>query len=193
MNDIEKKLRKRGMAKLDKFAKNPYKVPKLPWYKRIPLWTKVVIPTAALTTALFVVYFNALPGINSNPKNDSKAPGSSAAVSRPTSSKTPGGQSSYFGPQPGGQRWSLLPLNKKFASFDYNGGTYVNSEVSYSDNSYIGAHLDDIVLTATDDIGVDRSIDAGIFTVSYADADQKLALRFSSDNHYYIYSRAYNV
>ena len=61
MNDIEKKLRKRGMAKLDKFAKNPYKVPKLPWYKRIPLWTKVVIPTAALTTALFVVYFNASP------------------------------------------------------------------------------------------------------------------------------------
>ena len=194
MNDIEKKLRKRGMAKLDKFAKNPYKVPKLPWYKRIPLWTKVVIPTAALTTALFVVYFNASPFSNSGkPGQQSQHHETSTPASSytPVSSKhTPGYSSSPI--IPGGQRWEALPLNKKFAKFDYDGNSYQASTGSETVPVYnINLHLDDIVLTAIDDIGVDRSIDAGVFSIKSTPTEQYLALRFSNNETYFLYVRTY--
>ena len=56
MNDIEKKLRKRGMQKLDKFAHNPYHVNKPSFFSRIPLWGKIMIP-ASLVAAVAVVAF----------------------------------------------------------------------------------------------------------------------------------------
>ena len=56
MNDIEKKLRKRGMQKLDKFAHNPYHVNKPSFFSRIPLWGKIAIH-ASLVTAVTVVAF----------------------------------------------------------------------------------------------------------------------------------------
>ncbi len=56
MNKIEKKLRKRGMQKLDKFAHNPYHVDKPSFFSRIPLWGKIAIP-ASLVTAVAVVAF----------------------------------------------------------------------------------------------------------------------------------------
>lgn len=56
MNDIEKKLRKRGMQKLDKFAHNPYHVNKPSFFSRIPLWGKIMVP-ASLVTAVAVVAF----------------------------------------------------------------------------------------------------------------------------------------
>ena len=56
MNDIEKKLRKRGMQKLDKFAHNPYHVNKPSFFSRIPLWGKIMVP-ASLATAVAVVAF----------------------------------------------------------------------------------------------------------------------------------------
>lgn len=56
MNDIEKKLRKRGMQKLDKFAHNPYHVNKPSFFSRIPLWGKIAVP-ASLVTAVAVVAF----------------------------------------------------------------------------------------------------------------------------------------
>lgn len=56
MNDIEKKLRKRAMQKLDKFAHNPYHVNKPSFFSRIPLWGKIMVP-ASLVTAVAVVAF----------------------------------------------------------------------------------------------------------------------------------------
>ena len=56
MNKIEKKLRKRGMQKLDKFAHNPYHVNKPSFFSRIPLWGKIAVP-ASLVTAVTVVAF----------------------------------------------------------------------------------------------------------------------------------------
>ena len=56
MNDIEKKLRKRGMQKLDKFAHNPYHVNKPSFFSRIPLWGKIMVP-ASLVAAVAVVAF----------------------------------------------------------------------------------------------------------------------------------------
>lgn len=197
MNDIEKKLRKRGMAKLDKYAKNPYKVPKLPWYKRIPLWTKVIVPTAVLTTALFVVVISSFSIDMFTPKgrqNDSTS--RSPQTSIPTSasqggSKTPTTSAprtptSEVTPGERGVTWRSLPIYKKFPSFSYEGINY-KTVSDYADVNTIDYKLDDVVLTAVDDIGVDRSIDAGIFTLKYSSYDSYVALRFSNDNHYYMY------
>ena len=84
MDKIEKKLRKRGMQKIDKFAHNPYHVDKPSFFSRIPLWGKIAIP-ASLATAVTVVAFFGLvnnlggnKGTASNYSNASKAVNSQA-------------------------------------------------------------------------------------------------------------------
>lgn len=72
MNDIEKKLRKRGMQKLDKFAHNPYHVNKPSFFSRIPLWGKIMVP-ASLVTAVAVAAFVGL--INLGGAKAPQAPG----------------------------------------------------------------------------------------------------------------------
>lgn len=72
MNDIEKKLRKRGLQKLDKYAHNPYHVNKPSFFSRIPLWGKIAVP-ASLVTAVAVVAFVGL--INFGGAKASQAPG----------------------------------------------------------------------------------------------------------------------
>ena len=209
MNDIEKKLRKRGMAKLNQFAKNPYKVKKKSWFERIPIWTKVVIPTAVLTTALFVVVVSSFSIDMFAPKGrvgDSSAqapatssiPQSAPAASSnkgPTTSRTPsqpGSAPATSRPEPGESAaggWKALPVYQKFPTFTYD---EVDYRTSTSGNNTVSEYnidekLDDIVLTAVDDIGVDRSIDAGIFSLKYTPTEEVLALRFSNDNTYYVY------
>lgn len=201
MNDIEKKLRKRGMAKLDKFAKNPYKVKKKSWFERIPLWPKVVIPTAVLTTALFAVVVSSFSIDMFSPKGRQ-----TETSQRPTQSSNPGSAqgskspaiSSYAPAQPsqvtpgekGETGWKGLPVYKKFPAFTYQGVNYETVDGdNYVSEYSINYKLDDIVLTAKDDIGVDRSIDAGIFTLMYAPYEELVALRFTNDNYYYLYGR----
>ena len=72
MNDIEKKLRKRGMQKLDKYAHNPYHVNKPSFFSRIPLWGKIMVP-ASLVTAVAAVAFVGL--INFGGAKAPQAPG----------------------------------------------------------------------------------------------------------------------
>ena len=211
MNDIEKKLRKRGMAKLNQFAKNPYKVKKKSWFERIPLWTKVVIPTAVLTTALFMVVVSTFSIDMFSPKgrvtDSSQKPGAVSSVpqtSQPTSGKAPGHTSSNPGkassqtaatsrPDPGEKSsdtgWKALPVYQKFPTFSYEGIDYRTSTGGNNQTSEynIDTKLDDIVLTAIDDIGVDRYIDAGVFSLKYTPQQQVVALRFSTDDVYYIY------
>lgn len=190
MNDIEKKLRKRGMAKLDKFAKNPYKVPKLPWYKRIPLWTKVVVPTAALTTALFVVVLNTIPGGEKSSQKPTSQQTSYPSAVPATSSKAPtpfkpSGQISY-------KHWGNLTINQKFAYFNYEGNSYAANFTDTIPEANVDSYVADIVLSARDEIGVLRTIDAGVYSVKNRSTDEILALRFSSDNKFYAYYRMIN-
>jgi len=72
MNDIEKKLRKRALQKLDKYAHNPYHVNKPSFFSRIPLWSKIAVP-ASLVTAVAVVAFVGL--INLGGAKAPQAPG----------------------------------------------------------------------------------------------------------------------
>lgn len=78
MNDIEKKLRKRALQKLDKYAHNPYHVNKPSFFSRIPLWGKIMVP-ASLVTAVAVVAFVGL--INFGGAKAPQAPGKNDNVS----------------------------------------------------------------------------------------------------------------
>ena len=78
MNDIEKKLRKRALQKLDKYAHNPYHVNKPSFFSRIPLWGKIMVP-ASLVTAVAVVAFVGL--INLGGAKAPQAPGKNDNVS----------------------------------------------------------------------------------------------------------------
>ena len=210
MNDIEKKLRKRGMAKLNQFAKNPYKVKKKSWFERIPLWTKVVIPTAVLTTALFMVVVSTFSIEMFTPKgrvseSSQNKGGASQPASTPASSKGPKGPSTSTpaqtssaaaspskpdpGEQSGATGWKALPVYQKFPTFTYEGVNYRTSTSGNNQTSEynIDTKLNDIVLSAIDDIGVDRYIDAGVFALKYTPTEEVVALRFSTDDVYYVY------
>ena len=60
MNNIEKKLRKRGMQKLNKFAHNPYHKP---FIARLPLWTKIAVPASLMTAVTCVAFFGLINGL----------------------------------------------------------------------------------------------------------------------------------
>lgn len=63
MNDIEKKLRKRGMQKLDKYAHNPYHVNKPSFFSRIPLWGKIMAPASLVTIVAAVAFVGLINGV----------------------------------------------------------------------------------------------------------------------------------
>lgn len=63
MNDIEKKLRKRGMQKLDKYAHNPYHVNKPSFFSRIPLWGKIMVPASLVTIVAAVAFVGLINGV----------------------------------------------------------------------------------------------------------------------------------
>lgn len=63
MNDIEKKLRKRGMQKLDKYAHNPYHVSKPSFFSRIPLWGKIMVPASLVTIVAAVAFVGLINGV----------------------------------------------------------------------------------------------------------------------------------
>ena len=79
MNDIEKKLRKRGMQKLDKFAHNPYHVNKPSFFSRIPLWGKIMVPASLVTAVAVVAFVGLVNGVGKS--NATLAPSKNGDVS----------------------------------------------------------------------------------------------------------------
>lgn len=75
MNDIEKKLRKRALQKLDKFAHNPYHVNKPSFFSRIPLWGKIMVPASLVTAVAIVAFVGLINGVgkgNAAPASNKK-------------------------------------------------------------------------------------------------------------------------
>ena len=80
MNDIEKKLRKRGMQKLDKFAHNPYHVNKPSFFSRIPLWGKIMVPASLVAAVAVVAFVGLINGFGMGGRAP-QAPGKNDSVS----------------------------------------------------------------------------------------------------------------
>lgn len=79
MNDIEKKLRKRGLQKLDKYAHNPYHVNKPSFFSRIPLWGKIAVPASLVTAVAVVAFVGLINGVSKG--NAAPAPGKNDGAS----------------------------------------------------------------------------------------------------------------
>ena len=114
MNDIEKKLRKRGMQKLDKFAHNPYHVNKPSFFSRIPLWGKIMVP-ASLVTAVAVVAFIGLVNFGGAKAPQAPSKNDGASYQAPAEHDT-SNDKAYMGD-------SSVPVNQK-KSIRVNGVDY---------------------------------------------------------------------
>ena len=79
MNDIEKKLRKRALQKLDKYAHNPYHVNKPSFFSRIPLWGKIMVPASLVTAVAVVAFVGLINGVGKS--NATLAPSKNGDVS----------------------------------------------------------------------------------------------------------------
>ena len=79
MNDIEKKLRKRGLQKLDKYAHNPYHVNKQSFFSRIPLWGKIMVPASLVTAVAVVAFVGLINGVSKG--NAAPSPGKNDGAS----------------------------------------------------------------------------------------------------------------
>ena len=178
--NFEKWMKKRGNNKLNAYAKNPYHVS---WIKRMPMWSKVLVPTAlAMTAAVVVISVGVLPhlGMNkaaSRPKySDAEyssykpAPSYDEMSSANQSKQTPGSQSDGD---------SSKPLLYENISYTFSGKSLSKSKNSESIGSRIG--------TATIENSNNQSKEVELY--SFHNIDQEIAIlaKEANSNLYNIY------
>lgn len=144
MSNIEKKLRKRGMQKLDKFAKNPYKMQKAPSIKRVPAWFKITVPAVSCALALSIAVIIMLPNFapkgakgshnkgaeNQEPSENGKAASEAAVSSTPT--------------MMGEDDWNSLSFVKQYSKVYYDNNEYEAMESYPYSNKYPLVKMKDI-------------------------------------------------
>lgn len=146
MSNIEKKLRKRGMQKLDKFAKNPYKMQKAPSIKRVPAWFKITVPAVSCALALSIAVIIMLPNFapkgakashNKGVENQEPADASNGkAASEAAVSSTP--------TMMGGDDWKYLSFAKQYSKVIYDNKEYEAMETYPKSYRYASVAMDDI-------------------------------------------------
>ena len=130
--NFEKWMQKRGNNKLNKFAKNPYHVS---WIKRLPLWSKVAVPTLmAATAAIVIITVGVLPSFNNDTKSTSGRPQEASASSAVSSAAAPEGQdtsqnkssqaSSAASHSQASSSPNFYPYYNEFNSLSYNNQSY---------------------------------------------------------------------
>lgn len=176
--NFEKWMKKRGNNKLNAYAKNPYHVS---WIKRMPMWSKVLVPTAlAMTAAVVVISVGVLPhlGMNksasksrySNAEYSSYTPSYDQANTQAESKQTPGSQSDGA---------SSKPLLYENISYTFSGKNLIKSKNSESIGSRIG--------TVTIQSPNNQSKEVEIY--SFHNIDQEIAIlaKEANSNLYNIY------
>ena len=176
--NFEKWMKKRGNNKLNAYAKNPYHVS---WIKRMPMWSKVLVPTAlAMTAAVVVISVGVLPhlGMNkgasksrySNADYSSCAPSYDQASTQAESKQTPGSQSSAA---------LSKPLLYENISYTFSGKNLTKSKSSESIGPRIG--------TVTVESPNNQSKEVEIY--SFRNIDQEIAIfaKEANSNLYNIY------
>ena len=200
MNNIEKKLKKRGIQKLKKYAKNPYHVA---WFKRIPTWMKVAIPSLAVATATAVVCFAViLPMVgtknySANLKQGENVPSNAQASSGKNMSSMmmdPADNSGAYV-----KNWEEKTLEEKYTAFTYTiddqGSGYRWYHHNPIEAQSIGDKLaDDVVITGYypyEDVNHQTTV--SIYKVKDFAPRLILAVKFSDDEHYYCYGNMNGV
>ena len=192
--NFEKRMKKRGNQKLNKFAKNPYRVP---WFKRIPTWVKIATPTVLTATAAALVVVIMMPSMIGN-KSANYEMGGNAKDSYPVNQSgdkfAPGSQAndpSYNTQEPeGALPWAERSVVSKYPSFTYQEVTFgaYRSESCAIEEQYINTKLADIEVTGFDnDLNKEHKEAASVYSIKNFTSEMFLALKVNSDNHYYPY------
>ena len=177
MNDIEKKLRKRGMQKLDKFAHNPYHVNKPSFFSRIPLWGKIMVP-ASLVTAVAVVAFIGLVNFGGAkaPQAPSKNDGASYQASAEHDTNN---DKAYMGD-------SSMPVNQK-KSIRVNGVDYAfiatgskGSGDEQSSSMYATVQEENLGNLISDTTDSNTGANVAIYEIKNYSSDTFIAAKYSN-------------
>ena len=192
--NFEKRMKKRGNQKLDKFAKNPYRVP---WFKRIPTWAKVAIPSVMTATAAICVVMIVMPYMSARGKAYSAHlidNGDRYQNSDVDTAYAPGQDGSRTNQSMDGVRvktWTEKTIIEKYPAFTYNTIEY---QVRYTDStqpineSYVNVKIADISVQGYDVYQkANHNESAEIFSIKNIANDVSLAIKFSGGTDYYAY------
>jgi hypothetical protein len=179
MNDIEKKLRKRGLQKLDKYAHNPYHVNKPSFFSRIPLWGKIMVP-ASLVTAVAVVAFVGL--INLGGAKAPQAPGKNDNLSHyaPTKQDTSNDKGYTGDPSvPGTAQKQSIHVNGVDYTFIATGSKGSGSEWSSSMHATVQEENLGNLISDTTDSNTGASVT--IYEIKNYSSDTFIAAKYSNN------------
>lgn len=184
MNDIEKKLRKRALQKLDKYAHNPYHVNKPSFFSRIPLWGKIMVP-ASLVTAVAVVAFVGL--INFGGAKAPQAPGKNDNVSHyaPAEQDT-SNDKGYIGD-------SSVPSTAQKQSIRVNGVDYAfiatgskGSGGEWSSSMYATVQEENLGNLISDTTDSNTGASVAIYEIKNYSSDTFIAAKYSNNPNIFV-------
>ena len=181
MNDIEKKLRKRGMQKLDKFAHNPYHINKPSFFSRIPLWGKIMVPASLVAAVAVVAFIGLINGFGMGGRAP-QAPGKNNDVSNHTQQ----GQDTSV--EKGQKDPSIAPSHER--SIRVNGVDYAfiatgskgsGSEQSSSMYATVQEeNLGNLIIESTY-----QNTSVAIYEIKNYSSEVFIAAKYSNDSHIY--------
>ena len=188
--NFEKWMKKRGNNKLNAYAKNPYRVS---WIKRLPLWSKIIVPSAlAMTAAVVIISVGVLPNFLARGKNASMSRGpkySSAnysEVSNQEPKSVPQGSHSTQMNTSGGEVQDVDYLSRIFPSI-----TYDNIEYTLTNNSGSSVvpvtHIDELLFNGKMKDVTGTNIDVEVYSIKNIDKEVAVAFKTKYISNYYAY------
>ncbi len=183
MNDIEKKLRKRAMQKLDKFAHNPYHVNKPSFFSRIPLWGKIMVP-ASLVTAVAVVAFVGL--INLGGAKAPQAPGKNEDVSHAPAKQDTSNDKGYTGDSsaPGAAQKQSIRVNGVDYAFIATGSK--SSGEQWSSSMYATVQEENLGNLISDTTDSSTGANVAIYEIKNYSSDTFIAAKYSNSPNIFV-------
>ena len=178
MNDIEKKLRKRGMQKLDKYAHNPYHVNKPSFFSRIPLWGKIMVPASLVTAVAVVAFVGLVNGVGKS--NATLAPSKNGDVSHyaPAEQDTSNDNKGYTGD-------SSAPTSSQKQSIRVNGVDYAfiatGSKGSGESSMYATVQEENVGNLISDTTDSNTGANVAIYEIKNYASDTFIAAKYSNN------------
>ena len=202
--NFEKRMKKRGNQKLNKFAKNPYHVP---WFKRIPTWVKIATPTVLTTVAAALVVVIMMPSFMTNKSTAHMQDGRGNEQSNNNKPATNNdykedSNAGYHSPSNDGHApeqatpWDSRSIGSKYSAFTYESMTF-ETETSVStpiNEQYINTKLGDVQVNGYDDVNKEAHQEsASVYSIKNFSSEIFVALKVNGDDNYYPYYKTDTV
>ena len=203
--NFEKRMKKRGNQKLDKFAKNPYLVP---WFKRIPTWVKIATPTVLTTVAAALVVVIMMPSFMTNKSTANiMAPSRDQDIAhsnneKPATNNDYQGGSQAANPSHDGKTpeqstpWDSRSIVSKYSVFTFQDMTFEGEITSSAaiNKQYIDSKLGDVQVSGYDDVNKEAHQEsASVYSIKNFSNEIFVALKVNGDDNYYPYYKTNTV